>query len=340
MNNIQYDKPAKTYSQLIQGLKDKGLNIDSSNEHLIEETLKRHNYYSIVNGNNDVFLDKSSKEEKFLAGTTFSDLKSLYDLDYDIKNLLFKYILEIEVSVKSKLAYVVANNIGVEEPKITYVNGNKNYYDFSNSYLDKSYYSQKVKTMFFVSIANSIHKTKNNPTKYYRENKNHIPPWIAFENLYLYQIKDLCKFSSEDNKKRIGNLFTHVYDSKNHSISYENLINCLGVVQEFRNKVAHGQRFYKYKADNSYISNTNLTTLTTYNIVSTSEYSQGIGKNDIFSLLIAIVILIDDEFKAQFIVSQFPSMLKKYNNEDAFFRATNLPRDYHYRLTQLIRSIY
>lgn len=107
---MTYDKPAKTYSQLIEGLKQKGLVIDTSESEIIE-LLKRNNYYSVVNGNKEIFLDDSKSEETFITGTTFNDLMAMYRLDQNIKDFLFQYILEIEVSIKSKLGYVVANNI-------------------------------------------------------------------------------------------------------------------------------------------------------------------------------------------------------------------------------------
>lgn len=337
---IKYNKPAKTYSQLIYGLKNKGLDIPRGDEYQIIQHLKRHNYYSIVNGNKDIFIDKSSTKEKFIPSTNFYDLMFMYSLDQDIKNNLFQYILEIEVSLKSKLGYIIGNNISVKEPKVTKENGNYIRFDFQGSYLDKQHYHPSAKMGFLASIARTIYKTKNNPTKHYRENKNHIPPWIAFENLYLYQIKDLCKFLSTDNKKEFGLLFSHIYDSNNHSINFDHILNSIGIIHEFRNKVAHGQRFYNYKADESYLSHNIMKNIFAYDIVSSSEYSKGIGKNDIFALLIAIITLIDNPYKAQLIVSDLPRMLTKYKNEDAFLKATNMPQDYRERLNKLIRSIY
>lgn len=316
---IKYSKPAKTYSQLVHGLKDKGLTIPKGDEHQIIQHLKRHNYYSIVNGHKDIFIDKTSIKEKFLPDTYFNDLMHMYKLDQDIKNNLFQYILEIEISLKSKLAYIIGNNIGVKEPTVINDQGKYIRFDFKGSYLDKKYYHPSASMSFLASIAKTIYKTRNNPTKHYRNNKNHIPPWIAFENLYLYQIKDLCKYLSTDNKKEFGSLFSYIYDSNNHALSFEHILNSIGIIHEFRNQVAHGQRFYNYKADDSYLSYKNMQSIFSFDIVRPSEYDRGIGKNDIFALLISLIILIDDPYKAQFIVSQFPSMLKKHDNEDAFF---------------------
>lgn len=234
---IRYDKPAKSYQQLVYGLSEKGLILEPPEAQIIQ-LLKRNNYYSIVNGHKEVFLDKTKDKETFLPGTTFNDLFYLYKLDQELMNTLFEHILEIEVSLKSKLSYVIANNIGIKEPKILWRKNSYIRFDFSGSYLDKKHYHKDTSMSLLSSIASAIHKTSNDPTKYYRENKNHIPPWIAFENLYLYQIKDLSKYLSSNNKKNLGDLFTYIYKPEQHSISYGLIISMLGIIHDFRNKIA------------------------------------------------------------------------------------------------------
>lgn len=84
-------KPFKTYRQQLAILRSRGLDIKNGSRAI--RILKRENYYSVINGYKNIFLDKKSSVEKYKQGTSFEDIYSLFDFDRNIRHLFLKNIL-------------------------------------------------------------------------------------------------------------------------------------------------------------------------------------------------------------------------------------------------------
>ena len=82
-------KEFKTYEEQIELLKLKGLII--LDEAYAKEKLKEENYYNIINGYKELFMNLH-KNDTFITDVTFEE----YDLDRIIKNVVFKSILQVE----------------------------------------------------------------------------------------------------------------------------------------------------------------------------------------------------------------------------------------------------
>lgn len=92
-------------------LRSRGLIISGSRaKHIIE----MENYYNLINGYKDLFLDKSytGPDEKYLVGTNFFEIYALYLFDRELRNIFMRYILEIENNVKSVLSHEFYRNYG------------------------------------------------------------------------------------------------------------------------------------------------------------------------------------------------------------------------------------
>ena len=75
-------KPFKTHNQQLKILRDRGLEVPSEKK----RDLENENYYNIINGYKDLFLCIDSRglpevPEKFIEGTHFDEVFSLYKLD-------------------------------------------------------------------------------------------------------------------------------------------------------------------------------------------------------------------------------------------------------------------
>ena len=68
------EKEFKTIDEQIELLQSRNLHIE--NENIARKILLNNNYYYLINGYKDVFLDKNSKEEKFAGGTTLEEIYS------------------------------------------------------------------------------------------------------------------------------------------------------------------------------------------------------------------------------------------------------------------------
>ena len=82
-------KNFKTINEQIEILKDKGLIIED--ESTTKDILLKENYFFIM-GYRHLFM-KSSKENKFIPGTTFEELYALFTFDRNFRNIIFKNVL-------------------------------------------------------------------------------------------------------------------------------------------------------------------------------------------------------------------------------------------------------
>src|SRR5664280_753512 len=102
------NKPAKTYAEQLQILKNRGLLVADDARAL--HCLEHHNYYRLsayrfpltVQGNPD----------QFLPGTTFDDLWNLYHFDRTLRQFVAEAVKRVEISVRARWAYVLAHAHG------------------------------------------------------------------------------------------------------------------------------------------------------------------------------------------------------------------------------------
>ena len=100
--NIAFDKPFKTYDQQIEILRSRNIIINDID--FAKKALCNCSYYALINGYKNTFLSVKGSD-KFIEGTKFEHLYTLYFLDTSLNQILFKYILHIERSLKSKISY-------------------------------------------------------------------------------------------------------------------------------------------------------------------------------------------------------------------------------------------
>lgn len=93
-----YPKNFLSVTQLIQKLKDTGMTIDSND--IAEMALTTIGYYRLK-GYSFHLIDPSTK--KYMAGTNLSEVLRLYHFDSELSNLLFSYLSQIEVALRSRL---------------------------------------------------------------------------------------------------------------------------------------------------------------------------------------------------------------------------------------------
>lgn len=66
-------------------------------------------------------------------------------------------------------------------------------------------------------------------------------------------------------------------------------VDSLNVLREFRNRIAHGHRFYSFKSE-AQLSLTHFNNLIGYELLIKKEYSRDIGKNDLYALTLIILL--------------------------------------------------
>lgn len=106
-------KPFKTIDEQLDILRERNLIID--NELGARSALLSYGYYEIVNGYKTFLLDPSKENEQFQENETFTHLLSLYELDKSIRNGVMEATLEVENTLRTAIAYTIAEKFGAEE---------------------------------------------------------------------------------------------------------------------------------------------------------------------------------------------------------------------------------
>ncbi len=231
------DKPFKTYDEQIELLKSRGLIVEDYEFAL--HALNTISYYDLINRYQRYFMPDG---EKFIDNTRIELLYSFSLFDKSIQSFILKYSMFIENIFKTKLAYTLAKDFGAKE----------------SEYLSAAKYRQSYQnpngTLTFNSISLECEKTildpkiTNNPTLYYHENHNHIPPWILLKNLSFSNAINLFKLLKDTQRDIIVNeLIPNAQITPNDKI---NFVFCsLEAIRLFRNFAAHNLDFTALRTD-------------------------------------------------------------------------------------------
>lgn len=95
------DKVFKSYDEQLEILCARGLIIDDYSKSI----LKKENYYNVINGYKDLFLENHLPNEKYKNGTRFSEVYGLYEFDRELRYIFLKRLLLIENYMKSIISY-------------------------------------------------------------------------------------------------------------------------------------------------------------------------------------------------------------------------------------------
>lgn len=329
MPKLKKHRPFLTYNQQLSRIKEKNIYVDDDEFAL--EILKTISYYGIVNGYKDIFgveVIEGTDKEIFPNGTSFNVLHLLYLIDNSLNNLLFKYIIYIEKSLKTKIAYNVANRYGVHEYE----------------YLDYTKYATNKVLDRKTEINNINEQIKNNKNsasiQHYREEHDCIPPWIAVNALYFGTVINWYKILRDDLKIKITSEFFKLTALKDPESQKDMLSSMLSLLQEYRNNIAHGNRTFLTNV-NTKLSKTNLFCVLPHNTLSEDEYRNDIGKKDLFAVMLSIAILIDNKLLLQQYIYDIETLFSPYNGfenispKGNIFDTLGIPSNTPYRLKKI-----
>lgn len=110
------EKVYKTYRQLLTKLRSRGMIIGKGSQgSRVMRILEQENYYNVINGYKDLFLQTlatPTSDEKYKTGTTFDEVYALYQFDREIRNIHIKYLLKIENSFKTVISHEFSKKYG------------------------------------------------------------------------------------------------------------------------------------------------------------------------------------------------------------------------------------
>ena len=210
-------KVFKTLDEQIEILKDKGLVI--RDEDYTKEVLLRENYFFIM-GYRHVFL-KHDGSRKFVSGTTFEEIYSLFVFDRMFRNIIFKNILIVENNYKSIFSYVMSKNYGFKE---------KNYLNAKNFDNDREKSRQISDLIRKIKRQLRINGRQHGATSHYMDNYGYIPLWIGVKVISFGLMSEMFSILKDKDREEIAK----IYD-----IEPEDFEVYLSILSNYRNLCAH-----------------------------------------------------------------------------------------------------
>lgn len=319
-------KDYKTFDQQIDVLEQEhGLIIN--NKESVKKILSIHNYYNVINGYKDLFVYKDKHNiERFKTGTTFEEIYALYCFDREIRTVIFKYILQIENSLRTIISHTFSKYHGIE-----------NYMKYSNfDYIEYGSASRKKindKAQHINELISNVQMdlakatVKKDYINHYVIKHGYVPLWVLVNTISFTRLSTFYKLMKQPERIEV---------SKYWNVMEYDLSSYIEVLAYFRNLCAHDDRIYNAKCKKQ-IANT------IYHDqlgVPTNAQKQYIcGKNDVFAILIVAKILLPDEDFNTFYnkisgrLSSLSKKIKTISKEDVY-EAMGLP-EYWYLIKKI-----
>ena len=263
------EKNFKTINEQVEILKNKGLIIED--EISVKETLLRENYFFIM-GYRHAFMT-SPKERKFIPGTTFDEVYSLFTFDRNFRNVIFKNVLVIENQLKSVISYQLSKKYGYKEKE--YLNP-KNFTQDHNKARRVRDLIDKMKRQI------RINGSQHSATKHYQMNYGYIPLWVLVKVLSFGIVCELYTILKKEDQIEIAEVF---------NTTPQVLEDILIILSNYRNLCAHEDIVFEHKTervipDTKYHNLMNIPQMD-------GEYIY--GKNDLFAVIIIFKILLKNK---------------------------------------------
>ena len=227
------EKTFKTIKEQIDILKNKNLDLDDC---LATKILEDNNYYFLINGYKELFLDKSCLNEKFKKGTSLKEIFNLYEFDRKIRILFLEYILLIERKIDTYVSYEFSRQYGHNKYLI------KNNFNLNNKNKDS------IEKLIYEIKRDILHQYKNSNKMimHYIDTYNFIPLWVLIRILSFGKVSKFYSLMKPREQSLIGKKF---------NIKSEKMKIYLTNLGEIRNICAHDEKLYdirlRFKVSNN-----------------------------------------------------------------------------------------
>ena len=266
------EKQFKNLDEQIEIFKHKGMVIPD--ERYAKQILLRENYF-FLNGYRHLFY-KSETEKKFITGTTFEELYSLFLFDRSFRNVIFKYLLVIENNLKSITSYQLSKKYGYRE---------RDYLRAKNFTHDPAKQRQVNDLIKKMKRQIRINGSQHSATLHYVSNYGYIPLWILVKVLSFGIVSEMFSILKPEDQHEI---------SKVYNVDVEDLLVYLPILANYRNLCAHEDILYENRTQKEIDD-------TIYHQILDIPKEKGeyiYGKSDLFALLIILrQMLTTEDFK-------------------------------------------
>lgn len=273
-------KPALNYEDQIIKLKvDHNLKI--KDEVYATEILEKVNYYRL--SGYGIGLKKYNNKEHYKDDITIEHLFNLYCFDSQFKNNLIRTIEQIEIELRTRIAYHLAITYGSDVLM------------HEDNFIDKR--NKKGQTIYSIineNLSNEVDRQKNKPfvKHHLRKYDGKFPIWVSVELMSFGNLSSLFSILKDEDQKEISNYY-------NTDPKYlKNWILCL---VEVRNICAHYTRLY------------NMPLKETPRLYSENKQYKG-KQNKIFPILLIIKRLLNSNDQWESLLKDLENTFNKYQD--------------------------
>ena len=264
------EKTFKTIDEQIEILKSRNIIINDYDK--AYKILSKNNYYYLINGYKDLFIDKASKEEKYIKNTKLEEIYALYEFDKDIKINLLKYLLLIENEIDSYIAYEFSKVYGHKNYLIP---NNFNNLNFKNNLIDKFINDVNLEIQY-------QYKNSNEMIVHYIDKYNYVPLWVLVRVLSFGKISRFYSLMKPKEQNTI---------SKKYNLRINEFKIILHNLTLVRNICAHDEKLYDIKMKSRISNNIYHKKLKIESKNGNYQYAT----RDLFSIVIALKLLLEKE---------------------------------------------
>ena len=288
------------YRTQIQNLKNKNLIIEDDNVAIY--ILNKVGYYGLINGYKGVF--KNTYTNKYITGTTFDDIYRLFLFDNDLREVFLKYILIVERSIKSSIAYHFSDLYGY---------GISDYQDYSN--YDYGNQQSQVQILFKKMNQKINGKNVSLQVKHHLDRYHDVPLWVLTTDLTLGETASMYRYLKGHCKTLVCNDF--------HHIGRAELGKMIVLLTKTRNICAHGNRLF-----NVHTGNAIMDCLAHHKLkIPKTENLYKYGKSDLFATVISLkYLLATADFRLFYY--ELKKIIKKYNPSDNILDIMGFPTNW------------
>lgn len=281
---MEYDKPYRSFDELLTVLVEKH-GLTSPLPSFAKDVLIGTSYYDLINGYKSHFMEN----DRFREGVTFENIYWFHLFDRGFQNVLFELSIVIEEYFKNVLAHVLAKNFGVDTSEYLAPDNFLPYHGKGRHKLSRDRLLKDLRYQY--------EHPRDDPTRYYAKNHNHIPPWIFLKNMTFSDSINLFTLLKRDEKKEI----LHIMLPPN--MAYQDAVPILRyiltMVRRCRNSIAHGLKFTEFDAS-SYgknLSKKALRTLIPVSLLTDDELADGRLLYGVYGYIFFCLVLVRFPFE-------------------------------------------
>ena len=262
------EKRFLSYDDQITLLKQQGMIV--SDEAFAKEVLENVGYYELVNGYKAIF--KQTGNNRYLPGTSFEELLTLYKFDENLRQLFFKYILRIEIHMRSILSYAFCERYGNAQA----------------AYLTRENYDTDGPAKDEINhLIGELDYAANRGSQavyvmYYRKKYRDVPLWVLFKVLSQGTLNRFLRCSVPEIREAAASHFPDLRE--------KTLCRMLSLMQDFRNVCAHNDCLYSYRSEDT-IPMMPAVRSTAH---AADPQNRTYNGSDLFALLVVFRYLLDD----------------------------------------------